>query len=1145
MGKSLLSISLNRFHWLKIGLFQLFFLISSVYSFGLTSGQVSVTRVSAPYFILDSNSPCVQGPSCGHIAIQVKNTSTTTSLTGIQVNLSSISNAQFALAGNQAQIVKLYTIKPNDSATAYFYIKTSCTANDSANFTFTISDNQAGTVASVFRFYARSSISANAGGQVQSITTSIARNNGTLLIDTVAYTFGNIKIGDEVSFAPTGNTAFKADKLILVNMRVISSSLTGVVVGTTDKLYFVATGNNNGSNIPVSVVYYFINKLGADSTTLLPYAGTTSGNTNYKYTGNYNATGSTVSFVSNPITGLTTTKTVTPSRVAPGDTVTYTVKVTNTNSARTTFDYFEDVLPTNSTYVGLDASSQVTSTNSGSLPTAGATGTIQFIGGNESTVFPYLTYDIAAGDSLKLIYKVKIGTANQSRLDSNSVRLYIGTSASTAVKAGVTVCATLNGTNTTSTSICSGNTLNLTSTAPTNGVAPYSYLWSGPSSFTASTQNATRTNIQTSHSGSYSVRFTDALSCSTSVAATVTVTQTVTPTISVTPSATTICSGTSVNFTTSITNGGTTPTYQWFKNGSSISGANSSTYTASGIANNDSFSVTVTSNAACASPTTASAGVKITVNSAATPTVSLSPSSSTICSGTTINFTTSNTNGGTTPTYQWFKNGSVISGANSSTYSAIGIANNDTFTVVMTSNATCITTSTASSGARITVNPLVTPSITLTPSATTICSGTAVNFTTSNSNGGSTPTYQWFKNGSVISGANSSTYSASGIANNDTFTVVMTSNATCPSPTTASAGARITVNPLVTPTVAVSPSSSSICSGGTLNLSTSISNGGNSPTYQWFKNGSSISGANSSTYTTTSYANNDSFSVTLTSNASCLTTSTASAGSKFSVITTVTPSVTATTDGTKLCTGYTVTFNATPTNGGNSPTYQWLKNGVEIPSATSSSYVYTNYNQNDTISVRMVSNETCVSMVSTTSNQIISNCPLPIKLISFEVTAQNGLGCYKWSSVGEEAGAYYELQYSSNGIDWATAKVVQAKSSNQVENYSVCTAVYGNYLRLRMIEPNGEVGYSPVKSISLEKMGVVFYPNPANTEINLVNLPTKGKVNYTITDIHGRAVQKGQLNGTVLHVESLPVGIYNLLIYDQAILLSKKLVIER
>ena len=79
--------------------------------------------------------------------------------------------------------------------------------------------------------------------------------------------------------------------------------------------------------------------------------------------------------------------------------------------------------------------------------------------------------------------------------------------------------------------------------------------------------------------------------------------QAVTPSFSISASNSTLCAGQSVTFSTnSVTNGGSTPTYQWYVNGGSVS--TGSSYTSSTLANNDSVYALMTSNAACAVPTT-------------------------------------------------------------------------------------------------------------------------------------------------------------------------------------------------------------------------------------------------------------------------------------------------------------------------------------------------------------------------------------------------------------------------------------------------------------------------------------------------------------------------------------------------------------
>lgn len=65
------------------------------------------------------------------------------------------------------------------------------------------------------------------------------------------------------------------------------------------------------------------------------------------------------------------------------------------------------------------------------------------------------------------------------------------------------------------------------------------------------------------------------------------------PSVSITSSASgAVCTGTNVTFTANAQNFSTTPTYQWYKNGTAISGANTSTFSTTTLSNNDIIKVT-------------------------------------------------------------------------------------------------------------------------------------------------------------------------------------------------------------------------------------------------------------------------------------------------------------------------------------------------------------------------------------------------------------------------------------------------------------------------------------------------------------------------------------------------------------------------
>ncbi len=402
--------------------------------------------------------------------------------------------------------------------------------------------------------------------------------------------------------------------------------------------------------------------------------------------------------------------------------------------------------------------------------------------------------------------------------------------------------------------------------------------------------------------------------------------------------------------------------------------------------------------------------------------LSIAASANPICSGSAVNFTATPVNGGASPAYQWKKNTVNISGATNSTYSYTP-TNGDVITCVLTSNATCISGNPATSNAiTMTVNPLLPVSVSIDASATTVCTGTSVTFTATPVNGGASPAYQWKKNTVNISGATNSTYSYTP-TNGDVITCVLTSNATCITGNPATSNAiTMTVDQLLPVSVSIGASATTVCAGTSVTFTATPVNGGASPAYQWKKNTVNISGATNSTYSYTP-ANGDVITCELTSNATCISGNPATSNTITMTVNLVLPvSVSIGASATTVCAGTSVTFTATPVNGGASPAYQWKKNTVNISGATNSTYSYTPAN-GDVITCELTSNATCISGNPATSNAITMtvNQLLPVSvsivvsanpvcygsLVDFTATPVNGgpNPVFTWVVNGIPAGA--------------------------------------------------------------------------------------------------------------------------------------------
>ncbi|HRG58856.1 MAG TPA: hypothetical protein PK323_07830, partial [Bacteroidia bacterium] len=413
-----------------------------------------------------------------------------------------------------------------------------------------------------------------------------------------------------------------------------------------------------------------------------------------------------------------------------------------------------------------------------------------------------------------------------------------------------------------------------------------------------------------------------------------------TPAVVITASPTgTICSGNNVTFTAVPTNGGATPSYQWQLNGVNV-GTNSTIYANNTLLDGDVVTCLLTSSIPSSFPNPAvSNPITMDVITSVTPSISISASpGNNICAGSSVSFTAIITDGGTSPSFQWKRNGINV-GTNSPNYTLVTPLNGDVITCDLTSNAACRTVNTVTSaGVTISINSVVTPTISIvaTPPGG-ICDGTSVTFNANISNGGSNPTYQWKLNGSNV-GTNTSSYTNTSLVNGDIVACVLTSDATCATPTIVNSNnITMTVGAILVPSVTISASpSTNICSGTSVTFTPSPVNGGGSPSYEWFLN--AVSQGISPTYVSSSLNNGDVINAIMTSSLSCASVPTATSNNETMTVTpSVTPTISISSTQTNLCTSGT-SFSSNITNGGASPTYQWKRNGSNILGETNSTY---------------------------------------------------------------------------------------------------------------------------------------------------------------------------------------------------------------
>ncbi|WP_276132303.1 beta strand repeat-containing protein [Polluticoccus soli] len=746
-------------------------------------------------------------------------------------------------------------------------------------------------------------------------------------------------------------------------------------------------------------------------------------------------------------------------------------------------------------------------------------------GGNVGTNSSTYTDAPGNGDVYSVQMTSNIVCASPKPATSNTITITY----TTPIVPGVTI------TKTPSTAICPGTAVSFTVT-PTNGGPVPTYQWKLNGVNVATTNNWGSSSLNNGDVVSVVMtsNYNGCVVPTTATASTTMSVNTITPasvTIAANPG-NTICSGTSVTFTATPTGGGT-PTYQWKRNGANV-GTNSATYNAgTTLTNGNTIECVMTSSATCAVPKISNSNlITMNVNSTVTPSVTISTvPSGTACVGGVLQFVANPLNGGNTPSYQWKIDGNNV-GTNFPSYTDNGTltATAHTISVTMISSITqCITTTTATGTLNKTISPLVTPTISIASTQAPggdACVGSSVTFTPTTTNAGSTPTYQWKKNGSVVATGSSYAPGAT-LVTGDIISCEMTSSAACASPVIVnSAPVNMTIWPNVTAAVTITsnPGNAVSCTGLPVTFTAAATNVGSNPTYQWKLNGNNV-GTNSPTYVDAALATGNTVSCVVTTSIPCSTPKPATSNT---LTMTMNPNLTASinltaTPDTVGCEKTPFTFNTFHTGGGTNPAFKWYKNGSAIPGAAQAVYSSNSLADGDMIACELISNAVCtVPVLSAPISVEIIPSPIPTLSIvgvpdnvgiNFVATLTNGgqQPTFQWRKNG------HDIQ----GASGATYKGIGLNAGDQINVFVHADAECANpeFLLSNTLDVGKVTAINTVTSSFNE---LTLSPNPNNGTFTVKGTAkvNTGKASVEVLNAVGQVVYKNatELRGSELEV---------------------------
>lgn len=639
----------------------------------------------------------------------------------------------------------------------------------------------------------------------------------------------------------------------------------------------------------------------------------------------------------------------------------------------------------------------------------------------------------------------------------------------------------------------------LTLYSSVNGTWPLTYQWQkdGADIAGATSSSYYKNNITADDAGSYSLVVTNSVGSASSGSTSVSVSSSQGLIITAHPQSITVYPGDAVSFQVNATGSGTL-SYQWQKDGASITGATNSYYSLSPSANSSAGTYTVVVTNAQGSVTSRPA--TLTVLDATAPAILTQPASVSVQPGQAIQLSVS-ASGHPSPTYQWQKDGVAIVGATSSSYYKWGAASSDSgsYTVVVSNSAGSVT----SSAAEVTVSAGAAPVITSHPASASLLPGDSFSGLWVGVENDQGVSVQWFRDGVEIPGATGTSYYISNAqpAQAGTYHAVVTNTAG----SVTSLDGVITVDLSSARPVITYVSGSQTVTGGSypqpsINLAPTVTN----YTVAWKKDGVQVPNATQLylSFSNFGLSGEGTYTAEVTTSAGTFTSRpmVLALRHKGELPHFIRQPVSATRD-----VGDGIYFS-TAVDGEAPFAYQWRKDGVDIPGATGDSYnlynVVAAYAGNYTLVVTNRNGSITSNIATLAINTGASTAPI-ISYQPISQTLTEGLSSLNLSVGVLNYGYGQTFQWYKDGT------AIQYATSSYYSSYNVTTSTAGRY-KVVITSPSGFTVTSDEAVIVVTKRatGPSFTTQPSDQTAY-----AGGSVTFTAAATGGTVTYQWRKNG--------------------------------
>ncbi len=235
-----------------------------------------------------------------------------------------------------------------------------------------------------------------------------------------------------------------------------------------------------------------------------------------------------------------------------------------------------------------------------------------------------------------------------------------------------------------------------------------------------------------------------------------------------------------------------------------------------------------------------------------------------------------------------------------------------------------------------------------------------------------------------------------------------------------------------------------------------------------------------------------------------------------------------------ICQGARLTLVGTPTNGGSAPQYQWYKNNIAIPSATTTSYVTNTAADKDIFYCTMTTTGVCADPYTDTSNRIpITVLPWLTPSVSIAATPNtpvNGGEMITFNATPVNGGTKPVYQWTRNNADVIGAISNTWGSPSLANADTICVVMTSNYRCPSPATAKSNCIVVQINTTSIDNAtllnGIKIYPNPTSNNITIEGIQTATTIQ--LFDVTGRQVinTTAQQSTATINTHTLAAGTY-------------------